>query len=164
MRQRLLLACCLVLLQINPTKANADANADREIEALYQRWRTAVESADIAEYVGVLHPDISLRPPGAPGLNGRHNYQEFLGPVFETARYEIRIDQAPKVTLLGDSAIVEYDYTILRHLVPDTTAKLAPGALVAAQTSAHYIDVVARDSQGQWKVRLHSWQDWPEGP
>ncbi|MCH1491420.1 MAG: nuclear transport factor 2 family protein [Luminiphilus sp.] len=164
MRQRLILACCLVLLQINPTEANADADADREIEALYQRWRTAVESADIAGYVGVLHPDISLRPPGAPGLDGRHNYREFLGPVFETARYEIRIDQGPKVTLLGDSAIVEYDYTILRHVIPNADAELAPGALVAAQTSAHYIDVVARDSQGQWKVRLHSWQDWPEGP
>jgi len=162
MRQLLFVVHCLLLLQITPTKA--DAVAEGEIDALYQRWRTAVESADIAGYVGVLHPDISLRPPGAPGLDGRHNYREFLGPVFETARYEIRIDRSPKVTLLGDSAIVEYDYTILRHVIPDADAELAPGALVAAQTSAHYIDIVARDSEGQWKVRLHSWQDWPEGP
>lgn len=162
MRQLLFVVHCLLLLQITPTKA--DAVAEGEIDALYQRWRTAVESADIAGYVGVLHPDISLRPPGAPGLDGRENYQEFLGPVFETARYEIRIDRSPKVTLLGDSAIVEYGYTILRHVIPDADAELAPGALVAAQTSAHYIDIVARDSEGQWKVRLHSWQDWPEDP
>ena len=155
MRQLLFVVHCLLLLQITPTKA--DAVAEGEIEALYQRWRTAVESADIAGYVGVLHPDISRRPPGAPGLDGRHNYREFLGPVFETARYEIRIDRSPKVTLLGDSAIVEYDYTIRRVVDDSVEADLPEGALEGEATRSHYIDIVAKDDTGAWKIRLHSW-------
>ena len=95
-------------------------------------------------------------------MDGRANYRDFLGPVFDSARYEITIDAPPSVTLLGDTAIVEYDYTILRHPIVDADAKLEPGALVAAKTSAHYVDIVTRDGQGQWKVRLHSWHDWPE--
>ena len=138
------------------------ADDGEQIAALYADWRSAVESGNIPGYVDVLHPDISLRPPGVAGLDGRANYREFLGPVFDSARYEITVDTPPNVTLLGDTAIVEYDYTILRHPIVDADAKLEPGALVAAKTSAHYIDIVTRDGQGQWKVRLHSWHDWPE--
>jgi len=138
------------------------ADDAKQIAALYADWRSAVESGNIPGYVDVLHPDISLRPPGVVGLDGRANYREFLGPVFDSARYEITIDTPPSVTLLGDTAIVEYDYTILRHPIVGADAQLDPGALVVAKTSAHYIDIVTRDGQGHWKVRLHSWHDWPE--
>ncbi len=164
MRTVLLLVVSIMTLAYGPT-ASADRKDDiDQIEALYAAWRSAVASADIAGYVGVLHADISLRPPGAPGLDGRENYREFLGPVFDSARYAIRIDNPPRATLLGDSAIVEYDYTILRQVIPNAGAELAPGALVAAETSAHYIDFVTKNAEGRWKVRLHSWQDWPSGP
>ena len=35
-----------------------------------------------------------------------------LRAVFETARYEITIDTRA-ITMMGDAAVVEYDYTIL---------------------------------------------------
>ena len=143
--------------------SQGESEAESEILGVYEAWRTAVEAGNIEGYVAVLHPDIALRPPGVPGLNGRDNYAEFLGPVFATATYEITIDNPPAVAVLGDTAVVEYDYTILRHPTPGATDTLAPGALVAVKTSAHYIDVVAKDGAGKWKVRLHSWQDWPEG-
>ncbi|NDH42012.1 MAG: hypothetical protein EBY45_16700, partial [Gammaproteobacteria bacterium] len=57
---------------------NADAD-ETEILALYQGWIQAVEGSDIDAYVGGLHPDISLRPPGVAGLDGRENYRAFLG-------------------------------------------------------------------------------------
>jgi ketosteroid isomerase-like protein len=69
-----------------------------EILGLYQSWRDAVESANIDGYIAVLHADISLRPPGAQGLDGRDNYSAFLDPVFDSASYEIQIDNAPSVT------------------------------------------------------------------
>ena len=143
------------------TAASQNKTNTTEILGLYQSWRDAVESANIDSYIAVLHADISLRPPGAQGLDGRDNYSAFLDPVFDSASYEIQIDNAPSVTFLGDAAIVEYDYTIYRRAHVDSTVALPAGASAIAKPSAHYIDVVARDSSGKWKVRLHSWQDWP---
>ena len=160
---RFLISLCItVSLSLSAITASGQDDTDTsEILGLYQNWRDAVESANIDGYVAVLHADISLRPPGAKGLDGRDNYSAFLDPVFDSASYEIQIDNAPSVTFLGDAAIVEYDYTIFRRADVDSTADLPPGAIAIAKTSAHYIDVVSRDSSGAWKVRLHSWQDWP---
>ena len=138
----------------------ADTDHD-EILALYQGWIRAVESSNIDGYVNGLHPDVSLRPPGVPGLDGRANYREFLGPVFETARYEITIDTPHAITMMGDAAVVEYDYTILRIVDASAAADLPAGALDGASTTSHYIDVVAKDSSGAWKIRLHSWSVTP---
>ena len=68
------------LLLTGMSNSTADNDQD-EILALYQGWIRAVESSDIDGYVGGLHPDVSLRPPGVTGLDGRDNYQTFLGPV-----------------------------------------------------------------------------------
>ena len=151
-----------VSMSLSAMSASGQDDTDTsEILGLYQGWRDAVENANIDGYVAVLHADISLRPPGAQGLDGRDNYSAFLVPVFDSASYKIQIDSAQSVTFLGDAAIVEYDYTIYRRAHVDSTVDLPPGAIAIAKTSAHYIDVVARDSSGKWKVRLHSWQDWP---
>ena len=128
-----------------------------EILALYQGWIRAVEGGDIDGYVGGLHPDVSLRPPGVLGLDGRDTYRDFLGPVFETARYEITIDTPHNITMMGDAAVVEYDYTIRRIVDASADADLPEGALQGESTTAHYIDVVAKDDSGAWKIRLHSW-------
>lgn len=128
-----------------------------EILALYQGWIRAVEGGDIDGYVGGLHPDVSLRPPGVLGLDGRDNYRNFLGPVFETARYEITIDTPHNITMMGDAAVVEYDYTIRRIVDASADADLPEGALQGESTASHYIDVVAKDDSGAWKIRLHSW-------
>ena len=134
------------------------ADNDREeILAPYQGWIRAVEGSDIDGYVGGLHPDVSLRPPGVLGLDGRDNYREFLGPVFETARYEITIDTPHSITMMGDAAVVEYDYTIRRIVDASAEADLPEGALEGESTTSHYIDVVAKDETGAWKIRLHSW-------
>lgn len=128
-----------------------------EILALYQGWIRAVEGSDIDGYVGGLHPDVSLRPPGVPGLDGRENYREFLGPVFQTARYEITVDVPHMITMMGDAAVVEYDYTIRRVVDTSVQADLPEGALEGEATTSHYIDIVAKDDTGAWKIRLHSW-------
>ena len=151
------LAIGLALSILTWTQAvNADAD-ETEILALYQGWIQAVEGSDIDAYVGGLHPDISLRPPGVAGLDGRENYRAFLGPVFETARYEITVDVPHSITMMGAAAVVEYDYTIRRIVDQDADAALPEGALEGESTTSHYIDVVAKDDTGAWKIRLHSW-------
>jgi len=142
-------------LALSPVGQGADAH--EKILALCRGWITAVEASDIDGYVGGLHPDVSLRPPGVPGLDGRENYREFLGPVFATARYEITIDVPHSITMMGDAAVVEYDYTIRRIVDSAAEGDLPEGALEGESTTSHYIDVVAKDDSGAWKIRLHSW-------
>jgi ketosteroid isomerase-like protein len=151
------LAIGLALSILTLTQAvNADTD-ETEILALYQGWIQAVEGSNIDAYVGGLHPEISLRPPGVAGLDGRENYRAFLGPVFETSRYEITVDVPHSITMMGDAAVVEYDYTIRRIVDQDADAALPEGALEGESTTSHYIDVVAKDDTGAWKIRLHSW-------
>ena len=60
--------------------SNSTAASDQdEILALYQGWIRAVESSDIDGYVGGLHPDVSLRPPGVTGLDAAITTKRSLG-------------------------------------------------------------------------------------
>lgn len=158
MRRYYLTKATLLSLTLLFWSAISYSQTDRdEILALYQGWIAAVEGSDIDGYVGGLHPEVSLRPPGVPGLDGRENYRVFLGPVFDTARYEITVDVPHSITMMGDAAVVEYDYTIRRIVHASSDADLPEGALEGDSTTSHYIDVVAKDDSGAWKIRLHSW-------
>ena len=59
--------------------------------------------------------------------------------------------------MMGDAAVVEYDYTIRRVVDDSVEADLPEGALEGEATTSHYIDIVAKDDTGAWKIRLHSW-------
>ena len=59
--------------------------------------------------------------------------------------------------MMGDAAVVEYDYTIRRIVDSAAADDLPEGALEGESTTSHYIDVVAKDDLGAWKIRLHSW-------
>ena len=158
MRRPKLAGATLLSLLLSCFTAISYAQTDQnEILALYQGWINAVEGSDIDTYVGGLHPDVSLRPPGVQGLDGRENYRVFLGPVFDSARYEITVDVPHSITMMGDAAVVEYDYTIKRIVDAASAAALPEGALQGDSTTSHYIDVVAKDDTGAWKIRLHSW-------
>ena len=158
MRRPKLAGATLLSLLLSCFTAISYAQTDQnEILALYQGWINAVEGSDFDAYVGGLHPDVSLRPPGVQGLDGRENYRVFLGPVFDSARYEITVDVPHSITMMGDAAVVEYDYTIKRIVDAASAAALPEGALQGDSTTSHYIDVVAKDDTGAWKIRLHSW-------
>ena len=96
----------LLLTGMNNSTAATDQD---EILALYQGWIRALESSDIDGYVGGLHPDVSLRPPGVTGLDGRDNYKTFLGPVLRTACYKLTVSTTKCTTMLGEAAVVEYN-------------------------------------------------------
>lgn len=148
----LLLAAALVLL---PVSAGAGDTGD--IDALYSRWRAAVEAADIPAYVSVLHADVRLIPPGADPIDGRESYRQFLEPVFAGATYRIEVVSPPATTVLGDVAVSEYEYVI--HLTLENPAEgiTQAGALTASRTQARYFDVLRKDPEGHWKVWRHTW-------
>jgi ketosteroid isomerase-like protein len=132
--------------------------AVKEIEALYASWRQAVESSDIDGYLRVLHPNVRLLPPGAPAIDGAQSYREFLQPVFATATYEIEIDQLQIIDVVGDTAVAEYEYTILLHRKNPDVGVTEAGALTDDRTAARYFDVLRKTSDGGWRVWRHSWQ------
>ena len=157
---RLLFLCLLFAASLLPVqKAAADPADVAEIEALYATWRDAVRGSDINGYLGILHPEIRLLPPGAPAINGLGAYEAFLGPVFANATYEIEIERIQEIDVVGDMATAEYDYTIVLTLKNPDVGIDQPGALTNTRTSARYFDVLRRTDAGEWRVWRHSWQN-----
>ncbi len=140
----------MLILFAAPT-ASADNDHDK-INALFGTWRTAVESSDIASYVSVLHPDVKLLPPGAAPIIGRDAYAKFLEPVFESATYKIEVRKPPKIEVLADAAIAEYEYVIHLDLKEPESEITEPGAITASRTVGRYLDVLRKGKTGEWLV------------
>lgn len=63
-----------VLAILTPRVTHADEAADvAVIDALYARWREAVESADVPGHVAVLHSDVRMLPRDADAVVGAAN-------------------------------------------------------------------------------------------
>ena len=138
--------------------AHSSDDAAQDIQNLYATWRTAVERSDIKGYVSLLHPKVRMLPPGAAAIDGADNYEQFLQPVFATATYEIIVEALPVISVLGDVAVAQYDYTILLHRKDPEVGVAEPGALTAQRTRSRYFDVLRRMNNGAWRVWRHSWQ------
>ena len=134
---------------------NGDITRDA-INTMYADLRLAVETGDLSRYSKYLHADASLRPPGADGINGKENYLSLMAMAFASANHQITIKKRPKVIVLGDIALVEYVYTILRSTI-DPTISLTEGSFTQQVTTADYLDVLIRDNEGNWRIRLHKW-------
>ena len=137
--------------------ANTNVNTPTDaISEMYADLRLAVETSDLSRYSKYLHADASLRPPGRDGINGKKNYLSLMAMAFASANHQITIRKSPAVTMLGDTALVEYVYTILRSTI-DPTTSLAEGSFTQQETTADYLDVLIRDNEGNWRIRLHKW-------
>ena len=147
------LAICICLFALN-----AGADEVKQIEALYEKWREAVASADIPSYVSVLDPDVRLIPPGADVINGAAHYAKFLEPVFEAATYRIEVVSPPVVEVLDDIAVAEYEYVIHLELKDPAQGVTEAGALTESRTEARYFDVLRKNESGEFRVWRHTWQ------
>ena len=134
----------------------------REIEALYSKWKIAVERSDIASYLSNLHEDIRLRPPAGDPVDGIENYRRFLGPVFSSATYKIQVDESPVITIFGNNAIAEYDYTIRRSVLKNAKVRLEKGVITESVSPSSYVDFLRKRPDGSWSVYLHTWRSQPE--
>ena len=165
MRHHLLLVCLYAVaahfaFAAQPGAAASTTDEDvAAIEAVYATWREAVTDGDIPKYVSVLHPAVRMIPPGAEVVENASSYEAFLQPVFAGATYRIRIDRPARIDVVGDYAVAEYDYTIFLTLKDPNQQINQPGALTESESAARYFDVLRKDSQGQWKVWRHTWQN-----
>lgn len=145
-----------------PSEENlqADKNA---ITQLYDDWAAAVESSDRLGYLAVLDEDINMIAPGASDIIGRDAYGKFLLPVFQYATYRIERLGTPQIELMGDYALVRYDYvvhiTMAKGVDKITDNQAALDKLV---NRAKYLDIVKRQDSGGWKVFRHMWNDAPQ--
>ncbi len=149
-----------VLASCTP-EAPPDSAADiAAIEELYAKWRVAVETGDIAGYVASLDDEIVMMPPGGQDVVGVAAYEAFLGPVFEMASYKITPVSPFDIEIMGDVALVRYDY-VIRLTLADQDAAPAAGALTAQVNASKYFDVARRQQDGGWKVYRHTWNASP---
>ena len=133
---------------------------ENKIETLYHQWKTAVEASSIDGYAQILHQQVKLRPPGGIRITGRDKYTEFLQPVFASATYEIKVITPLEITVMGNTAIAEYQYSVHRHEFDKAASdKLAEGALTAPVTDSAYIDILQKDDNGNWLVIMHTWSN-----
>ncbi|MDJ0877527.1 MAG: nuclear transport factor 2 family protein [Halieaceae bacterium] len=160
---RLLASLLLVLASSQVAAQTQSHEKDRaQIDKLYADYRVAVENADIAGYVGALHPEVRLLPPGAAAIVGAQNYAGFLEPVFETADYRIDVVSMPAIEIMGDTAIAEYTYIIHLKLKNPEVGVTEPGALTESRTQSRYFDVLRKREDGQWAIWRHTWSVLPE--
>ena len=146
---------------INPSLAEEQQDIEK-IKTLYSNWKIAVESSDIDSYLSNLHEDIRLRPPAGDPVDGIENYRRFLGPVFSSATYKIQVDESPVITIFGNNAIAEYDYTIQRSVLKNAKVTLEKGAITESVSPSSYVDFLRKREDGSWSVYLHTWRSQPE--
>ena len=96
-------------------------------------------------------------PPGAEVIDTAANYAKFLVPVFAAADDQIEVKRAPVADVIGDFAVVEYEYIIHLKLKNPEEGVSEPGAMTASRSEARYFDVL-RKTDGKWKVWRHTWQ------
>lgn len=138
----------------------ADTAADvAAIEAMYAKWRTAVETGHIPGYLASLDDNITMIPPGGPDVEGIEAYETFLGPVFTVASYRIETITPAEIEVHGDWALARYRYNI--HLTMKGEGEVAEGALTAASNDSKYFDVLKRQADGSWKTYIHTWNASP---
>ncbi|MBT5155900.1 MAG: nuclear transport factor 2 family protein [Gammaproteobacteria bacterium] len=135
----------------------AGADEVKQIETLYEQWREAVATADIPSYVAVLDPDVRLIPPGADVIEGAAHYAQFLTPVFDAATYRIEVIAPPRVEILDDIAVAEYEYVVHLKLKNPAQGVTEAGALTASRTEARYFDVLRKNEAGEFRVWRHTW-------
>ena len=130
------------------------------IRGLYSEWSKAVESGNRQKYVDLLDENIVLIAPGASDIVGKENYANFLAPVFDNATYKIEPLGGHDIELLGDYALVRYDYIIRVTIKQGVTAiKGSEAALTEMKNNSKYLDVLKRQETGEWKVFRHMWNE-----
>lgn len=156
----LLALVAVMFVTVEAVAEDADTTADvAAIEAMYAKWRTAVETGHIPGYLASLDDAIAMIPPGGPDVEGIAAYETFLGPVFTVASYRIEVVTPANIEVHGDWALARYRYVI--HLTMKGEGEVAEGALTAPANDSKYFDVLKRQADGSWKTYIHTWNASP---
>jgi len=118
----------------------------RAVRTSFQEWRKAAESGDAEAYVSFLTEDAVVVSPGQAELSGK---PAILASVREfVARNSLSFAdwRSQEVVVFGDAAL--HRYTIVTTLHPR-----GGGNRVAQEQ--RYLDVLRRESDGQWRVSHH---------
>ena len=136
------------MLSFNCLKASEPLSDEALIKNLYEDWHIAVESSNIDGYIASLDKNIT----------GIENYRKFLGPVFNSATYKINAGDYD-IEIIGDLAIVKSRQTVSLTFIGNKNKIKSEGALQKDITTSDYLDILQRQSNGDWKCLVHTWQE-----
>ena len=129
---------------------DADTAAIRQ---LYRDWPRAIEAADAAQYITFLDDSVTLLMPGAARIRGIPEYQSVLIPLFQAARFRVALSPPTLLDVAGPWAYAQYE--------GEATTLSAAGADSFTMRN-RYVDILRRQADGTWRVRLHSWHNAPD--
>ena len=148
----------IFMLSFNCLKASEPLSDEALIKNLYEDWHIAVESSNIDGYIASLDKNITLIPPDGSVITGIENYRKFLGPVFNSATYKINAGDYD-IEIIGDLAIVKSRQTVSLTFIGNKNKTKSEGALQKDITTSDYLDILQRQSNGDWKCLVHTWQE-----
>lgn len=146
-----LLPALILVAACGRTGAGLTADADTSaIRQLYRDWPRSVEAGDAARYVTFLHDSITLLIPGAAPIHGVSAYREFLTPLLQNATYRVSLESPAQLEVSGSWAFAQYRGQVVTFPRPSGDSSIARN---------RYVDILRRQSDGSWRVYLHSWHD-----
>ena len=126
------------------------ASDEAAIRRFYQEMPRAIEASDLSRFVSLLDDSITVLVPGTPAIQGAQAYRAVVTPLFETATTRWSVEPPTLLQIAGRLAVVSYTGELI------TTAK-ADGRSTTARY--RYVDVLRKQSDGTWRLRLHSFQN-----
>jgi ketosteroid isomerase-like protein len=107
----------------------------------------------LARYMDYFAPDAVLLPPGAEPIRGLEASLAFYTTAFEGLRAVSLDYDTPDVLLDGNVALRRYD---------GVAVVLSGVTLDTLMFTNHYIDVVRRGADGEWRIVWHLWRPTSE--
>ena len=124
----------------------ADETAIRAVESSYM---TATNAGNTDGVLALYVADPMDLPPNMPPVSGTEAMRKFYGDMFKSVRFVLTLNPT-KIAGSGDLAYATGTYHFTGTM-NDSTHTALPA------DDGHYVDVLARQADGSWKIVLGSW-------
>lgn len=146
-----LISAVLVGAACAPPEGRTNSDADTAaIRQLYTDWPRTIEVSDVAQYLTFLDDSITLLMPGAVAVHGIAAYRSALTPLFQAARYRVALAPPTLLEVAGPWAFAQYE---------GEASTLSAAGADSIIVRNRYVDILRRQPDGTWRVRLHSWHN-----
>lgn len=129
---------------------------------MYREWVDRFSEEGASAYAAFFTEDGALWPPAAPAVEGREAVERWVAAFFDMLDIEVDTWEREPPEVSGDLAIARY-HIVGRYVRREDGARLP--------FDQKYLDVLRRQDDGSWKIRIHAWSAvhagrtlWNEAP